>query len=103
MADTKIVMANTSFTVQHNGVPVFVAEDDLWDAGDPIVKGREHLFGEPNVRSTAGLGAPGRRRGQTETADAAPGSPRRAVPAPAPEAAPAKTKSTKQDPPPSEV
>lgn len=101
----KIVQARQSFSVPFGGIPVFVAEGELWDASDPVVKGRETLFGEPDVHTSAGISrraAP--RRGKQETADAAPGAPRSAVPAPAPAASPAKaTKSVKQDPPPSEV
>lgn len=102
----KVVQARQAFSVQHNGAPVFVAEGELWDGDDPIVKGREHLFGELSVRSTAGIGRRAAGHGKTETADAAPGEARNVRPAPASpaKAAPAKaTKSVKQDPPPSEV
>jgi hypothetical protein len=74
-----IVRAREPFDVTlANGVPVGVRTGDLFSADDPIVKGREHLFGEVTVRSSLDYGR-SRVDVDTETADAAPGTRRAPV------------------------
>lgn len=77
MAD--ILRANQPFSVSlPNGVPVNVNTGDLWAADDPIVSGREALFGPVEVRQSSDYGR-ARMDVDTETADAAPGSRRAPV------------------------
>jgi hypothetical protein len=58
-----------SFTVWTKGSPRVVAAGDLVDAGDPVVKGREHLFEDVDAfmasrsaRAEQATAAPGERR-----------------------------------------
>jgi hypothetical protein len=77
MADRKIMQATESFSVYlKDGTPFVVVVGELFHSDDPVVVGREHLFGELTVRSSQ----PARRAsaGDSETASAAPGS-RRAM------------------------
>ena len=54
MAD-RIVQAKEAFSgTQANGVPWNVGAGDLYWSNDPIVKGREHLFGDVTVLSSTG-------------------------------------------------
>jgi hypothetical protein len=80
MAEIKIVQALESFSVDLDGAPFSVQAGDSFLASDPVVKGREGLFGEVSLRSS---GAPRRATAvATETATAAPGerrTPSRAV------------------------
>jgi hypothetical protein len=76
---SRILRAREPFSVTlPSGVPVAVNTGDLWDADDPLVKGRELLFGEVEVRNSAMYGR-SRVDVDTETADAAPGTRRAPV------------------------
>lgn len=81
MADVKLVQAREAFgTTLRDGREFGVRVGDVFDASDPVVAGREHLFGEVRVRSSsapAGVTAAATETA-TETATAAPGT-RRAV------------------------
>ena len=96
MAQGSFLEAATSFTIQLEDSPVFVSEGELWDANDRVIKGREHLFREPRVRSTADLRtrAQRRTRAAVETTTAAPGERRVLSGPPEPAAA---TKPTTSD------
>jgi hypothetical protein len=72
----EIVEAREAFAVTlPNGTPLTVGQGDRFYADDPIVKGREKLFGELKVRSSV---PPRPTTQDSETASAGPGS-RRAV------------------------
>jgi hypothetical protein len=74
-----ILRANQPFSVTlSNGVPVNVNTGDLWASDDPLVKGREALFGPVEVRNSAAYGR-ARLDVDTETADATPGTRRAPV------------------------
>lgn len=106
MADGQYLEAATSFSGQLHGSPVFVTEGELWEAGDPFVKGREHLFRPPTVRSTDYLRTRAERRRVTspvETATAAPGELRTTTTAPPAKATAAKPTTRKGAAEPSEV
>lgn len=73
MADRTIVEAAEPFSVTlKDGTPFSVARGDLFYSDDPVVKGRELLFGEVNVRSSR----PYRATSAAETATAGPGEKR---------------------------
>jgi hypothetical protein len=74
MAD--IVEAKEPFSVTlPDGRPFVVARGDRFYADDPVVRGREHLFGEITVRRSSPIGAPESGRPEpSETADAPPGT-----------------------------
>jgi|SRR5262245_9422462 len=76
MAD--IVSAREPFSADVQGVPVSVGVGDLYYADDPVVKGRESLFGAVTVRRTLVPQREGSPAGD-ETADAAPGTRRKAT------------------------
>lgn len=77
MAD--IVRAREPFSVPlPSGVPLSVSTGDLFYANDPIMAGREHLFGAVAVRESGTYGRP-TPVVDTETADAAPGTRRAPV------------------------
>ena len=78
MAQGTFLEAATSFTIQVEDAPVFVSEGELWEADDRVVKGREHLFRQPTIRSTATLRTREQRRARSavETTTAAPGESR---------------------------
>jgi hypothetical protein len=88
MADQRLVQAQEAFEAAlPGGRQVGVNPGDLFEQSDPIVKGREHLFGAVRVRSSGARHAAAQTRqepaaGHTETASAAPGS-RRAPARPA--------------------
>jgi hypothetical protein len=75
MAERTIVQARESFAVYlTDGRPFSVVTGDTFYSDDPVVKGREQLFGELTVRTSQGPShkpppAPARA---AETADAAP-------------------------------
>lgn len=76
MADRSIVEAREPFSVTlPNGTPFMVARGDRFYSDDPLVKGRENLFGELKVRSTQQ-----QDNRSTETATAAPGERRTVTP-----------------------
>ena len=67
-----IVEAREPFSVNlPDGTPVTVGRGDRFYADDPVVAGREHLFGELTVRTSRPAG-PG-TAAAAETASAAPG------------------------------
>lgn len=69
----EIVRALEPFSVNlPSNVPVAVNTGDLWWSDDPLVKGRAHLFGEVQVRSSLQYGR-SRTDVDTETADSPPG------------------------------
>lgn len=72
MADRRIMEAAESFSVYlKDGTPFVVVTGERFWSDDPIVEGREHLFGELSVRSSR----PARPASRAvETASAAPGS-----------------------------
>lgn len=73
MAERKVVEAAQPFSATlPDGTPLAVAQGDRFYSDDPAVLGREHLFGELQVRSSQ----PSRRSAvaDTETASAAPGT-----------------------------
>jgi hypothetical protein len=75
-----IVRAREPFSVPlPSGVPLPVSTGDLYYADDPIVKGRELLFGPVTIRTSAQYGKQPEPV-DTETADATPGT--RRAPAP---------------------
>jgi hypothetical protein len=88
MADQRLVQAREAFEAAlPDGRHVGVHPGDLFEQSDPILKGREHLFGAVRVRSSGPRHAAAQSRhepaaGHTETASAAPGS-RRAPARPA--------------------
>lgn len=70
----EIVEARESFAVYLAGQPVTVVAGDRFYANDPVVQGREALFGPLHVRTSAPPRSPGSRTAEAvETADAAPG------------------------------
>lgn len=71
--DTGIVEALEAFSVDLPTGPCSVAHRDRFYADDPIVRGREHLFGPVSVRRSVPVSA-----STTETATAGPGE-RRSV------------------------
>jgi hypothetical protein len=79
MGERKLVRALASFATVINGAPVMVAPGDLFYSDDPIVKGRDSLFGEPLVRISDG--SPRQHSSVTgsavETMTAEPGARRR--------------------------
>lgn len=80
MADS-IVQAKESFSADVEGAPVMIRAGDLYYFTDPIVRGREHLFGDVTVLSTDGLVRRHKSTvtgtAATETASAEPGTRRR--------------------------
>lgn len=75
MADRKIVQCTASFYVSSENGPLVVNTGDLYFADDPMVKGREQLFADVNVKSST-TSAPRRTAvssNATEEATAAPG------------------------------
>lgn len=82
----RIVQASESFSATVNGVPVIVAAGSLYYSGDPVIKGREHLFGDVTILSTNGPRGTASATGSesdSETAVATPGTRRRMSKAPA--------------------
>ncbi len=78
MAERKILEAGEPFSVTlRDGTPFSVARGDRFYSDDQIVKGRERLFGELQVRTSG----PARPSAAAETATAAPGE-RRVVSVP---------------------
>lgn len=73
-----VVRALEPFAVYVDGVPVQVGAGDLFYADDPVVKGRESMFGEIKVRTSEQPKSRGTRRpaAAVETATAAPGEKR---------------------------
>ena len=90
MPENKLVQCRKPFVTVLDGRRVRAAVGDVYDANDPIVKGREALFGEIDVKSSR----PAATRTQ-ETATAGPGE-RRSVTRPQPKAEP-KSKEDKPD------
>lgn len=75
MAERTIVQARESFAIYlTDGRPFSVVAGDRFYSDDPVVKGREQLFGELTVRTSGSVqhrpAAPAARA--TETADAPP-------------------------------
>lgn len=86
MADAPIVSANQPFSVNlSDGVPCMVADGDLFYADDEVVVGREHLFGQVEVRrsSPRRIAGPPASPVGGETADATPGTARQVTRPPA--------------------
>lgn len=76
----EIMSALAAFSTDVQGVPVFVSSGDLFYADDPVVTGRESLFGAVSVRRTVLRPPPNAQpAGHEETADASPGSRRKAT------------------------
>lgn len=74
MTDQKLVRANEAFETRlPDGRVIWVSGGEIFDAADPVVQGREHLFGELVVRSSMVRHTPA---AATETGTAAPGSKR---------------------------
>lgn len=73
-----ILQAAESFSIHlPDGTPFVVVAGDRFYADDQVVKGREHLFGELAVRSSAPQRSRGTRTAAAvETADATPGKAR---------------------------
>lgn len=81
MAERLMVEALDAFSVTlSDGTPFVVRHGDRFWSDDPIVKGRNTLFGEVTVRSTRPVAPPS--TAAVETATAAPGA-RRAMSKPA--------------------
>jgi hypothetical protein len=68
------VVATQPFAVEVGGREIIVHEGDVFEANDPVVKGRGHLF--EAVNPTPRVKARGRGRG-VEQATVAPGEKRR--------------------------
>jgi len=89
MADD-IVQVTKALQLYHNGVPVSIRRHDLYRADDPVVKAHGYAFGPPEVKrsplaveadaeaATASKSKPAgggsSTAGDTETADAVPGT-----------------------------
>lgn len=74
MAERKIMEAAESFSAYlRDGTPFVVVSGERFYSDDPVIAGRQHLFRELTVRSSAPsrTSSPG-----TETASAAPGTKR---------------------------
>jgi hypothetical protein len=79
MADKKIMEATTSFAVYlEDGTPFSVVTGDRFYSDDPVLVGREQLFGEITVRTSRPRPnpqpGPPPAAGDPETATAAPGA-----------------------------
>lgn len=71
MSERKIVQARSAFATTVAGHTVMVSAGDVYYSDDPLVKGREGLFGELEVKSSRP--APSTATA-SETTSAAPGS-----------------------------
>lgn len=71
MSERKIVQCRSSFVTTVNGRSVMVTGGDLYYSDDPIVKGRDGLFSDLNVKSSRSAA---KSAAAVETASAGPGS-----------------------------
>jgi hypothetical protein len=75
VSERVIVEAREAFAVYIDGVPVSVAAGDRFYTDDPVVKGREQLFGELSVRTSKPPQSKGAGAARAEeTTSAGPGS-----------------------------
>lgn len=68
-----VLVARETFVCNINGKRCQVNEGDLVRAGHPVTKGREHLFGEPDVLEYERPAPKKKVAPKTEQATAAPG------------------------------